>query len=914
MKTVFMRIKLFVIIILILTFSKSFSQDPEQVRLPKIIPQSPDVQALGKFGEIPVGLYTGVPDVSIPIHNISMGNFTFPINLNYHGSGIKVEEVSSSVGLGWALSSGGVITQSVNGLNDLEANGFPSSAYLQPNHAIQTLQYNFDSTGPPYSGGYDYFYAKKVTQGTIDAQPDLFSYSIGGQSGKFYIDQYAQIHPIPLTALKFEYFTAGSIRFKITDLEGNKFYFGSGESSEFTNSCGTGASGSVFLDKIVLNNRDSITFLYQTYPYSYKVHPTNARITIMPGQTSAGIQLVNLDCFGLSQPDIVSVSGLRLLQINSTRGDAVLFNYQNVRNDLTGSNALTSVLVKYNNQINIKQFNLHQSYFTPPSGQIDINPDFNRLRLDSIVSQSQVYKFSYNEQVKLPNRLSNAQDHWGFYNGKVGNTSLLPIDYEKGFMDGANREVDNAYVKAAILEKITYPTGGFTLFDYEQNDYHYTGIEKTYSPQLYTLSGSANVATYKYFVIPPNVDVLNAKATFVSNPLAASGINEIPADNLCTVEVIGNNGFYATWSNFNSPSSGVPMVLIPGNYTMKVTTNGNYSNTFLNVDFQEMSSNQVDKNVFIGGLRIAKTSSFSSTNDFKPIVKRYLYNEENSSLSSGKMNFSPQYSAVKTYTTKIPQYNRLDQLVGYFFHNHQYWRQTSGPVFPLETIHGGSVGYTNVEVLEGASGENGKTQSKFSFFGDNGGSLSYPLIPITTRDWNSGFLMEQLTFKKNQTGFSIVKKENNYYSTRPEVEFWNAHFNPNTFNQNDYLRGWGINIGMLHNEYVFGLIITPAEFQWNDYHLLSKWVRLDSTITKTYSESSNALEINNKTEFLYNISNLLPNSIKSKTSNGLILENIKYYPNDVISGLSNDAILAKNELLISICPKTLKVTPNNIFL
>jgi YD repeat-containing protein len=893
-----MRLKLFITIFLLIIFCQLYSQNNYQVSLPKIIPASPDAQALGKFGEIPVSLYTGVPDISIPIHKITVGDFSLPITLSYHSSGIKVEEAASSIGLGWALVNGGVINQSVNGINDLEANGFPNSTYRQPNHAIQSLQMNLDSTGLPYQGGYDYFYAKRVTEGTIDAQPDLFSYSFGGQSGKFYIDQYSQIHPIPLSALKFEYFTAGNVRFKITDLDGNKFYFGSAENSSFFNSCGSSASASIYLDKIVLKNRDSITYQYQPFSYSYKIHSSNARISPIQGQTSAGIQIVNLDCFGLNQPDLVAVNGLRLVQINSTKGDIVSFNYQKVRNDLIGSNALTSVLVNYNNQNNLKQLNLFQSYFTPPDGQVNIDPDLNRLKLDSVVSQSEIYTFSYNEQIKLPNRLSNAQDHWGYNNGKITNTTLLPFDYEKGFIDGADREVDNAYVKAATLEKITYPTGGFTLFEYEPNNYHYTGIEKTYTAKLFTLSGSPNISTYKYFTIAPNVDVLNAKATFVSNPLAANGINEIPSGNLCTVELIGNNNFYASWSNFNSPASGMPMNLIPGDYTMKVTTNGDYTNTFLNINFQERVNNQVDKNIFLGGLRISKISSFNAINDIKPIQKRYNYNDENSIFSSGQINFLPQYSSIKTYTTSIPEYDMENRILNYTFNDHQYWRQTSGPVFPLENIHGGSVGYKNVEVLDGNNGENGKTQSKFSFFGDNGGSLSYPLIPTISRDWNSGFLLEQATFKKSSNGFSMIKKENNFYSTRPESEFWNTYFIPNTFNQNDYLRGWGINIGLKHLEYIIGLRIIPAEFQWNDYHFLSNWVRLDSSYVKTYSENPSNVELANKTDYSYNISNLLPNSIKSKASTGIVLENIKYFPNDVLSNLSTDANLTRNEMLL----------------
>src|ERR1700761_6632744 len=88
------------------------------------IPASPDAAALGKFGSIPVGPYTGTANISIPLYTIKSGDLTLPVSLGYHSSGNKVEEMASSVGLGWSLNAGGVITRSIRGLADEEYNGF----------------------------------------------------------------------------------------------------------------------------------------------------------------------------------------------------------------------------------------------------------------------------------------------------------------------------------------------------------------------------------------------------------------------------------------------------------------------------------------------------------------------------------------------------------------------------------------------------------------------------------------------------------------------------------------------------------------------------------------------------------------------------------------------------------------------
>jgi hypothetical protein len=89
-----------------------FAQDEYKAN---VIPPSPDAAALGKFVEVPVSYYTGIPQISIPIYTIQTGNIQLPISISYHAGGVKVEDVASRVGLGWALNAGGVISRSVVG-------------------------------------------------------------------------------------------------------------------------------------------------------------------------------------------------------------------------------------------------------------------------------------------------------------------------------------------------------------------------------------------------------------------------------------------------------------------------------------------------------------------------------------------------------------------------------------------------------------------------------------------------------------------------------------------------------------------------------------------------------------------------------------------------------------------------------
>ncbi|MFC4816554.1 hypothetical protein [Flavobacterium sp. GCM10023249] len=113
------------------------------------------------------------------------------------------------------------------------------------------------------------------------------------------------------------------------------------------------------------------------------------------------------------------------------------------------------------------------------------------------------YKFQYNNSL-LPYKFSFEQDYWGYFNNNNA-TSFLPNlwwyeseqrDYidkgvfslyprpvfngqEKRLADyigpAADRRPNKDYSKAGILEKVTYPTGGELLLEYEQNKFLYRG-------------------------------------------------------------------------------------------------------------------------------------------------------------------------------------------------------------------------------------------------------------------------------------------------------------------------------------------------------------------------------------------------------------------------------------------------------
>ena len=65
---------------------------PVNQEIGNVVMPPPSAASIGKYGEIPVSYYTGVPGISIPIHTLQEGPLTLPISLNYHASGVRLSE------------------------------------------------------------------------------------------------------------------------------------------------------------------------------------------------------------------------------------------------------------------------------------------------------------------------------------------------------------------------------------------------------------------------------------------------------------------------------------------------------------------------------------------------------------------------------------------------------------------------------------------------------------------------------------------------------------------------------------------------------------------------------------------------------------------------------------------------------
>lgn len=438
------------------------SQEQGSIQVPQIIPPSPDAAGLGKYGNFPVGLNTGIPEISIPIYTIKTSKLELPISLSYHASGIKVAEFASWIGLGWSLNAGGVISRSVVGIPD-DASGFLSRSDIK--NASQLTNNNYEYMG-------------LIANGLEDGESDFYFYNFNGHAGKFVFPQNSRTpFLIPKAPIKIVYSTG---QFVVTDEMGVIYKFNSNEYSHcYIHEMLHDFISSYYLTEIIsADGKDHITFTYQQED-GYAEN--NYRYTEIIGQqcTRPGPPVNNYHSSSYVN-DSRGINPIILKEINFATGK-VEFIKDASRLDAPKSRLDTIKISEKNPNGTFtlrKKISLGEAYFVTQGGG---TTDLNRLKLTGITDYDvqnnaiKKYSFYYNVSEMLPPRNSLAQDWWGFYNGQ-GNSSLIKyetINFE-GFnfqVGGANREPDATKMKVGVLDSIIFPTGGSTKFLYEPNYY-----------------------------------------------------------------------------------------------------------------------------------------------------------------------------------------------------------------------------------------------------------------------------------------------------------------------------------------------------------------------------------------------------------------------------------------------------------
>lgn len=458
-----------------------------------IIPVSPNAASLGLYGAIPVGHYTGTPDISLPIYEIDLDGKEIPITLSYHASGIRINQDASWVGLGWSLQAGGAITKEVRGWDDFEQdpigyyydNLFPF--YDENNMLIPELDNSERCSG--------------YLRGEKDSEPDVFHYNFVGQSGSLFFKK-ANENPLslghvqatltnPICYLDVK-FNPTLKTWKISDGDGFIYYF---STCEITQPYSPNSSPSFttmpreyfyprekqktvistwFLDSIKSPRGNVVQFNYiQDEEIYTRISKSETIIHHTPNKLKKDYT-----------QSYSTIKQVRLVSIVFNGGKVGFSTSERLDLEPAWGNPqkLDEIRVINSQGDPIKSLKLYSHYDCGLKDLLSSTYNDRRLILDSIneissdLTEGKTYKFHYDNRLPMPPKDCEATDLWGFYNGHYPSSSrdfwsTPSLLYLNQLFTGKNIIPSNSYMQMGILKQIEYPTGSTTNFIYEPHSF-----------------------------------------------------------------------------------------------------------------------------------------------------------------------------------------------------------------------------------------------------------------------------------------------------------------------------------------------------------------------------------------------------------------------------------------------------------
>lgn len=152
--------------------------------MPKSNIETPQAASYERYGDVNVDLFTGNPNISIPIYTVEEGDLKLPISVDYNLASVKPNQRTGILGMGWSLSSGGCISRKVRGVCDEKQyhNGKSVGFYsnfqkLKDVNDLTTLKEKMlNFTGENNSE-------------VFELMTDEYVFNFGQYSGKFYLDE-----------------------------------------------------------------------------------------------------------------------------------------------------------------------------------------------------------------------------------------------------------------------------------------------------------------------------------------------------------------------------------------------------------------------------------------------------------------------------------------------------------------------------------------------------------------------------------------------------------------------------------------------------------------------------------------------------------------------------------------------------
>ena len=449
------------------------------------IPTSPQAEAFKRYGEYSVNNQTGVPDISIPLYELNLRGYKLPLSLKYYPQTLKPGYNYDVFGHGWALSINSSISRTINSVPDEKRDFKIDDSQLN-------IEYNFngdpENTLPWLLENYNY--AHDIFHAIL---PD-------GSSFDFFIDKVSNglVYTIleeRNVKISCTYTSNVNIAsFTITDEDGVIYTFAESDNLVFSfykpmslfQHYGTNVAW--HLTNITLPN--SKGFIGFQYGMSIKTEYSYEEKEVGFGRYSSPYSDSDPKIFQIISQQY-SLYKMKLLTVIFCEGVNINFNFKYPQQD-KAKNYVTQINIagSYSTCIDLNMTETTASFRTYNDPLVKLNS----ISINSVPAETpQTYTFGYESQFPYFGGL----DHWGNLNNSNAGmanfnfyTEFDPNEYNLSspavylgqnnayhkfkLMPNINNSDDrqpSTPEQYGILKKITYPTGGYTEFVFENHQF-----------------------------------------------------------------------------------------------------------------------------------------------------------------------------------------------------------------------------------------------------------------------------------------------------------------------------------------------------------------------------------------------------------------------------------------------------------
>jgi YD repeat-containing protein len=467
-------------------------------QLMKPIPPSPTTREFEKYIDHKVSIYNGIPEINIPLYEVKVDGLTIPLALSYHASGIKYKQTNGDVGVGWVLNPGYRVSRTIYGRHD-ERYDMPNIQAPESFSSPADRDKYLSRFGMPSDGGYGHL--PSPSGPLADAEFDIFKYSLPDRSGSFVIkdrqNKTVAILDGDRSRIGYQVVNNGYVNiidyFDVTDSQGMKYRFGKSYTGE-TEGRESGPSAEGFmawaLMDIVTPFNEHVFFKYESR--MEQDIGTNETTTF---QEAEGPFTYSSSCISegfSSDPQLQFTYRVPFLkEIMTSKEKITIIRPAQTTTVPPFDNKIQAIEIRDNNNALIKRIsftysnttaNVNYTYWYLDKVSItgknsseqpeEFGFDYHRLTNSTGVEYTfdywgYTYAYSSSSSVGLPSTLG---DHIVAVKGTNCLPSGVPVRNVSNGPTFATKQIVNAPTYN-ILNKIVYPTKGYTLYSYESNQY-----------------------------------------------------------------------------------------------------------------------------------------------------------------------------------------------------------------------------------------------------------------------------------------------------------------------------------------------------------------------------------------------------------------------------------------------------------